>query len=316
MKFRLITIFFLILTSYTLPKVLEFPKIKAFQQCKKIPSNPNLRLSSYPYISGDTFRSFCDFVIDKTNRFINPDEVKDGDTIFISAQTALLDFFFKNVHPKIKSTYILVTHNSDLSVFKTYSKYLDDDNIVAWLGQNLTLEHKKAFPIPIGLANRHWGHGNTNIINEAIKNLPTTKEILLYMNIGDTNHKKRRPVLNMFSKKSFCYNSQRKPFKNFIDDLANSKFALSPEGNGIDCHRTWESLYLGCIPIVTHSKIDSVFEDLPVIIIDNWSEITEEYLIEKYEEISQKSYNIEKIFADYWFAKISAFKQKAKRQKI
>ena len=32
--------------------------------------------------------------------------------------------------------------------------------------------------------------------------------------------------------------------------LLRSKYVLSPPGNGPDCHRTWESIYLGAIPIV------------------------------------------------------------------
>jgi hypothetical protein len=49
-------------------------------------------------------------------------------------------------------------------------------------------------------------------------------------------------------------------------------FVISPHGNGLDCHRTWEALCLGCIVIVKKSPIDTLYTDLPVLIIDNWSD--------------------------------------------
>jgi hypothetical protein len=50
-------------------------------------------------------------------------------------------------------------------------------------------------------------------------------------------------------------------------------FVVSPHGNGLDCHRTWESLVLGNIPIVKRSSIDALYEGLPVVIVDDWREI-------------------------------------------
>jgi hypothetical protein len=51
-------------------------------------------------------------------------------------------------------------------------------------------------------------------------------------------------------------------------------FVLSPHGMGLDCHRTWEALALGHIVIVTSSSLDSLYEDLPVITIKSWDDIT------------------------------------------
>ena len=40
-------------------------------------------------------------------------------------------------------------------------------------------------------------------------------------------------------------------------------FWLSPRGNGLDCHRTWEALYLDIIPIVWHSTLDPLYRKPP-----------------------------------------------------
>jgi hypothetical protein len=56
--------------------------------------------------------------------------------------------------------------------------------------------------------------------------------------------------------------------------MAAHAFVASPHGNGLDCHRTWEALALGCIPIVKRSPIDKVFQGLPVWIVGSWKEVT------------------------------------------
>jgi len=57
---------------------------------------------------------------------------------------------------------------------------------------------------------------------------------------------------------------------------ANHPFVLSLEGNAVDCHRTWEALYLGSIVITMSSALDSLFADLAVVIIHDWSEILDQ----------------------------------------
>ena len=54
---------------------------------------------------------------------------------------------------------------------------------------------------------------------------------------------------------------------------SDSKFVLSPPGNGADCHRTWEAIYLGAIPIVLRKFWPFIGLDLPVIVLDSWEEL-------------------------------------------
>jgi hypothetical protein len=55
---------------------------------------------------------------------------------------------------------------------------------------------------------------------------------------------------------------------------ANYAFEISPRGNGLDCHRSWEALLLRTIPIVRTSSLDPVYEGLPVAIVSDWDEVT------------------------------------------
>jgi hypothetical protein len=77
-------------------------------------------------------------------------------------------------------------------------------------------------------------------------------------------------------------------------------FVISPHGNGLDCHRTWEALALGCIPIVKRSPIDKLYEDLPVLIVKEWSDVTLELLLSTLTTFKDKLFNLDKITLQYW----------------
>ena len=61
-------------------------------------------------------------------------------------------------------------------------------------------------------------------------------------------------------------------------------FVISPPGHGMDCHRTWEALALGCIPITLaptgspEGWCNPLFKGLPVVVVRRWEEVTEEAL--------------------------------------
>lgn len=265
-------------------------------------ANPINRKSSYPYITGDTFRSICDFIIDEERIPFNPELVKDGDIVFLNAD--YMDFFFSQIHDRIKACYILLTHNSDVRIPGKYIKYLDDEKLITWFGQNVGYVHPKLVPIPIGMANAYLPHGNTTVVDR-IKQTDN-KTILLYLNVlVTTNASERNAMYHYFKAKSFCTVSPVKSFHLYLNDLAHSKFVLSPPGNGYDCHRTWESLYMGTFPIVKSSvAMDSLYEGLPVIIISDWKSITKEFLEETYQTMLKKEYNLTKLYADYWIGMI------------
>ncbi len=267
------------------------------------------RRPSFPYISGDTFRNYCDLIMDETSPVLDPKVVQEGDAIFL--KTDMMPQFFRDVHPYIEHRYILVTHNSDDPAPREFGHILDDPKLIAWFGQNVEkCSHPKLHPIPIGLANRYWGHGNIDAVKAAqrsCRDLPRTT--FLYMNFSIwTNSQERQPVYNQFKDQPFCTNVSGLDFANYLPSLAMSKFVLSPRGNGLDCHRTWEALYMGAIPVLRTSAADSLYKDLPVIIIKDWKDVTEEFLIKKWREMRFRKYKFEKMYAYYWLNLIESYK--------
>lgn len=270
--------------------------------------NASERGSSEPFISGDTFRAYCDFIYDETSRDLDPSKVETGDLLFV--KTDYIEDFFSIIHPYISNRYILITHNSDYAVPGNCAHHLDDDMIIAWFGQNVeNCAHPKLHPIPIGIANKCWSHGDITIFNEVLASSEVVgRDILLYMNFSvGTYFEERSQVAAIFNDEPYCVVSEPKELKAYLSDLLRAKFVLSPRGNGWDCHRTWESLLMGAIPIVRSSSLDPMYDNLPVVIINDWNEINEDFLQKKYDEFKSKNFQSEKKFIDYWLKEIQRF---------
>ena len=114
-------------------------------------------------------------------------------------------------------------------------------------------------------------------------------------------NKQKYPFVQCFTKK---YGVQIKDLPKLYERNRQYPFWLSPRGNGLDCHRTWEALYLDIIPIVWNNSLTVLYENLPVLIINGIEELNEKFLYKKLEEISKKkisqSYQYEKIRNAYW----------------
>jgi hypothetical protein len=84
-----------------------------------------------------------------------------------------------------------------------------------------------------------------------------------------------RNVPNVF------YNTMQ--YDRFLSILCHSKYGVCPRGNGIDTHRLWECLYLKVVPLVDRNCVNEYFEDLGLVIIDDWNMVTPAFLEENYE---------------------------------
>jgi hypothetical protein len=269
------------------------------------------RRSCYPYFTGDTWRSFCDWRLTEIETF-DPAKVQRGDTIFV--EYPLLKVLRKSIR-KIKHPFILITPNfenySDGPLPGPYIKLLKQENLAAWFLQNIDCPHSdRLVPIPIGLSNQFWSHGNLE------KMVEKKRDILVYSNFTvGTNAKERQPCFDYFSNTSFTHMAQPKPFQEYLDDLSRSVFTVSPPGNGLDCHRTWEALCMKCYPIVLSSTLNLLYENLPVVVVNSWEEVTEELLNKKREEFDSKQWDFEKAYIPYWFQKVREIQDKLRNEK-
>lgn len=275
--------------------------------------NQELRKSHYPLISGETFRSAAKFIFDETQIPFDPYAVNDGDTIFVAMTH--LNYFLEKVMPHIPARFILITSNGSGTIDQNYLHILEEERLIGWYGRNMTLLHQKAHLIPLGVC---WNNNlrdtsylkqlNTSFNNLKITDFFKEKPIHTYLNILQSSHPYREKIFDYFSTQKFCQVERfRKCFKEYLSDLSRSRFVISPRGVNLDCYRTWEALYAGSIPVVESCGIDGLYEDLPVIVVDNLTQVTEECLDATFEKMKSRSYDLSKLHADYWLFHMNFF---------
>ena len=234
--------------------------------------------SSYPLISGDTYASLCDY---RFNQESSLAELKKGsESIKIFLPAYFKDLFLSELNSSNADFFsdTLIIHNSDNiptdAEMKALSNRFNKIYSVNWLG-----DKNIATPIPIGLEN--WSLLRNGVptdylrlINQGL--LPTSERsirILSGFSIK-TNIAERSKAIEFSKSNSEVF--QTPTFaspKRYRELVSNSAFVLSPPGNGVDCHRTWESIYLGAIPIVLKKYWPFSDLDLPVLAVEDWSDI-------------------------------------------
>ena len=275
--------------------------------------NPDKRVSNYPFISGDMFRAHCDHICDEVNIQFAVNTVQYGDIIFLNGN--LLYQFVYFIHPHIAQPYILITHNSDKAIPDYFYEFLEDPKLLCWFGMNAIYRHPKIKLLPIGIENGSFG--KTEIINELLLSIPTWEERQnkAYVNFSiRTNFLLRGFVWQLFEKQSYCTMDADRPYKDYLGQMKAHLFVMSPPGYGIDCHRHWEALLMGAVPIIQHSTIDPLFDDLPVILVHDWTQVSQAFLQQEYNKLKQKTFNFDKLYADYWLDQIQAVQEEFRRK--
>ena len=95
-----------------------------------------------------------------------------------------------------------------------------------------------------------------------------------------------------------CYSSS--DVNEYYRVLSEARFVLCPRGVGIDTHRVYETLLLGSYPIVKSSPLDWIYRDLPVLLVDDWKEVTISLLEETYRRFQTMTFHYSKLYMKYW----------------
>ena len=253
----------------------------------------------------------------------------DGMSVYVCSD--LLNFFVTDILPKINKMFVLVSGDSDMCVpkealsYAQFNQLMNSRFLIRWFLQNTQIQNNsKMVQMPIGL-DYHTISNNPYCQwkSEDERHLPGAQEIVLvnirktskpfyeritkiYVNFSIVNDRfgDRESSLKNIPSDLLIINNEFMPRTNNWNNIANYAFVLSPFGNGMDCHRTWETLCLGSIPIIKAPNFKKMFEDLPVLIINNWSDVTQELLDNTVQEFKSKTFNYDKLKLSYWVSKI------------
>jgi len=253
-------------------------------------------------------------------------KIKNGSTVYItgSAIPAFVETM-KTISYKI----ILVSGDCDESIYKDvfpseedFLRFIEGEKIIHWFSQNCTTNHPKVSKIPIGLdyhtistKETSWGPKSTPKEQEKMlkdikeKSRPfDSRKISAYsnfqFNIGGVFGNERHLAIKDIPKDCVFYETNKLSREDTWKNQTEYAFVVSPSGNGLDCHRTWEALCIGCIPIIKSSPLNELFEDLPVYIVDSWADISMGNLQRIVEEFKNKKFNYDKLKLSFWMNKI------------
>lgn len=254
---------------------------------------------------------------------------KDGDCIYI--KFAFFKDFVYRIFPQINYKFILITGDGDETMpddmidANTFNNIINSEKLIHWYSVNCNEHyHEKLSLFPIGVNFHSLSFGefcgwhetamtpkeqegmleeirnNAKVFYERIPKCYSNFHFVTYSEFGNP----RKDAIDKIPADLVYYEPNLVPRKETWTKNSQYAFTLSPMGHGMDCHRTWEALMLGSIVIVKKSQLDSLYEDLPVLIVNDWSEINEELLQNTILEFKDKKFNYDKLTSKYWVDKI------------
>ena len=229
------------------------------------------------------FESLSDSIdiddFDFTN-YDNAELVYVNSALLNTAKPKLVESKLYDKLSEFKNPFRLVLHNSDDEFGEKQLKYLDIPNCKKIFTQNMNVKHPQVKPLPIGMANSVWKWGDSKIMDEVInEGYSDINPYYIYANFskGDgLRYERRSKCYDMVVKEKIPF-QEHTDYKSYLQELKQYKFCISPEGNGIDCYRTWEALYMRTIPICKRSvMVEEFAKTFPIYIVDDWSELSDD----------------------------------------
>lgn len=233
------------------------------------------------YINGVNFQRVADFVIDRLMPVSEWDilinKIKDKRKAIIWCKTDYAPYLFAMLQNVRGSYYTLITHCSDYGITKDFFDAAPDC-IYKWFAQNVDYSDSDLIPIPIGVENHTGPSKGTCIDVDFLGSFlpPAQRAETIYCNFSTNTHSSRPAVLHALQQQPMntCVFDSGKSYSQYMTNMCRCQYVASPRGNGIDCHRTWEALYMGCVPIVDRHPMYDVYK-LPIIQVDKWDDIHE-----------------------------------------
>lgn len=238
-------------------------------------------------------------------------QLRDGDSVFISTRESAVP-----IH-----TIVAILRARNVRVVF----YIMEEPLVAWdvverllpvsiriFVQNNEYDHPNVHIMPIGIRDcgsivaMHRRYNQKHLLEKGVSLRATlgvnVRPIKCLLCFSLWTHPSRQECYDLFAGSSFVYNLndvtaardvpeenrfEKVPTALVYDKTLESRYALCPRGCGVDTHRFYECIYLGCVPIVlrTHTVFDRLYHPdtgFPCLVVERWADVTEELLAVSY----------------------------------
>jgi hypothetical protein len=266
--------------------------------------------------------------------------IRHGERVWLRIED--LDRFVRGVLPRLREPFVMITGDSDYTVpsdFPDAARQLVESGLVQrWfstnydgsahrelitglpLGLNYARKNEligalqRQGPLRVEMKPLHQQEDEWDAIAAAASPLEQRLPRAVadfYLRDSSRNRKygeSRSDIARQLAGNSHVtWVERRRPLAGLFAVYARHAFVISPHGNALDCYRTWEALLMGCVPIVKRSPIDYLYTDLPVAIVDEWSEITALNLqrwLERFGEAFNRQPLRQTLSSQFWQARI------------
>jgi hypothetical protein len=191
---------------------------------------------------------------------------------------------------------------------------------VHWYAQNADADRAALHGLPLGVdnfeippgleGNRHFtappdGSTAGRLVCERIgQRLPIRNRVYLRLRVDTAPYERGYCLHALRDAPWVTHEEQRVPQVTFLRRLLEHEFVLCPEGNGIDTHRVWEALYLGCWPIVKRSRAMEEFAGLPILFVDEWDDVKQWELDAHLHRVERGEFSMDKARLGHWREKL------------
>lgn len=252
----------------------------------------------------------------------NPHRISNNSVVFAD------DFrkWESEFHPHVPGniSYDLLTQNGDVGVCNTTLRSLLAAPNVRRIYSHNACRHPKLWPVPLGLQDNlepemmHVFNGNVSAFLGLLTSVLASRKVnWVYANFQvGTNAGARGPLASLLQRTEWrglvsargrCAGAARSnhgalSIDAYWRDLGMHRFALAPAGNGRDCHRLWEALLVGTIPIVLKKQQENdLHAGLPILVVENWTDLSMSLLNATWHAYNARGgWLFAKLFAPYW----------------
>ena len=228
-------------------------------------------------ISADAYSASCDLILDP---IYSPEVAFPAEPvrrIFVTNEKQTFSCnvkLIREVPTKPELVYARTDHQFTRQFFWSVKPYVSHIYAV-----NCEFEHPMITHIPLGF-----------YIPEVLPKRPegTHKKHLCYTNFdySDSQWPAHNPYkgarLDCIRYFDFPWVKTERELSNrtYFKRLAECEFVVCPFGFGLDSYRVYEAAWCGARPIVLSSGLDSIHKQFGAVIVNDWSEVTEPFLLD------------------------------------